>query len=138
MIRFKNHKNGFTIVEVIMAMAITALVLTPIFIMHGMILQRVKRVSTAFQSILYGKSLLYQARQKQDPDAQEFALEKHEDELDASCVYSLEKGIDQKSSLASIPGLHKEVVTVTWKEDEQKKQELLVTFVYKKPEQKKS
>jgi len=133
-----NHNGGFTLVEVIISLAITALVLTPIFIMHGMIFQRVNRGANAFDTILYCKELLIEARQKQDPDAQEFTLDKQIPYLHASCTYSLDKSIDQKSSLASLPGLHKETITINWTEQEEKKQERLITFIYKKPEQKKS
>jgi prepilin-type N-terminal cleavage/methylation domain-containing protein len=136
MIHFKNHKKGFTIVEVIIAMAITALVLTPIFVMHGMILTRVTRGSTAFDVIMQCKALLLEARQKQEPDAQEFSLEKPVVELDATRRYELDKAVDQKSSLAAMTGLHRESVVMHWTRDGQKMQERLVTFVYKKPEQK--
>ncbi len=138
MIHFKNHKNGFTLIEVVLAMAIAALVFTPIFIMLSTVIQRVDRSSRAFNYILLCKNLLYVARQKQDPDAQTFLIDKTEIDFDATLTYSLEKGVDQKSSLASLQGLHKELVKVSWTEQDKKKQEQLVTFVYKKLEQKKS
>ena len=138
MIHFKNHKNGFTLIEVIISLAITGAVLTPIFMMHEMIMTRVSRSSRAFDYILLGNNLLYEARQKQEPAAQQFTLDKTDADSGAKLTYSLEKGIDQKSSLASLQGLHKEFVAVSWTEQDQKKQERLVTFVYKKPEQKKS
>lgn len=133
---FKNH-DGFTLVEVIMALAITAVVLTPIFIMHGMIFQRVSIGSQQFDYILACKALLVEARQKQEPDAQEFTLDKSVPDLNATCTYSLDKAVDQKSPFASLPGLHRESVVISWTEDDKKKQEQLVTFIYKKPEQKK-
>ena len=138
MIHFKNHKSGFTLIEVILSLAITGVVLTPIFMMHEMILNRVWRSSKAFDSIVLCKNLLYEARQKQDPDAQTFSLKKTEIDFDASLYYSLEKSVNQKSSLASLQGLHTELVTVSWTEQGDRKQERLVTFMYKKPEQKKS
>jgi prepilin-type N-terminal cleavage/methylation domain-containing protein len=137
----KNHNNkssGFTLIETVMALAITALVLTPIFILYGSILQRVNRASIAFDMILDCKALLIDARQKQEPDAQEFTMDKPVGEFNATCKYVLDKSVDQKSSLASLPGLHRESVTIDWMEQVQKKQERLVTFIYKKPEQKKS
>ena len=136
--KVNGHKTGFTLIETVMALAITALVLTPIFIMHGAILQRVNRASIAFDMIIYSKALLVEARQKQDPDAQSFTFDTIVSEFDASCKYTLDKGVDQKSLLASLPGLHRESVTIDWSEDGKKKQERLVTFIYKKPEQKKS
>jgi len=138
MIRFKNHKNGFTLIEVIISLAITGVILTPVFMMHEMIMNRVNRSSKVFEYMLLCKNLLFSARQKQDPDAQEFSLERAEIAFDATLTYALEKGIDQKSSLASLPGLHREVVTVSWTDQDAKKQDRLVTFVYKTPPEKKS
>ena len=138
MTHFKNHNNGFTLIEVILSLAITGVMLTPIFMMHEMIMTRVWGSSKAFDCILLCKNLLYEARQQQEPDAKDFVLDKADIDFDATLTYSLEKSIDQKSSLASLVGLHKESVVVFWTEQDKKKQERLVTFVYKKPEQKKS
>lgn len=138
MIHFKNHKRGFTLIEVIISLAITGAVLTPVFMLHEMILNRVSRYSRAFDYILLCTNFLYEARQKQEPEVQQFVLDKNDVVFDAKLTYSLEKGVDQKSSLASVQGLHKELVTASWIEVDEKKQERLVTFVYKKPEQKKS
>ena len=138
MIRFKNHKSGFTLIEVILSLAITGAVLTPIFMLHEMIMIRVWGSSKAFDCIVLCKNLLYEARQKQDPEAQTFSLDTTDIGFDATLTYSLEQGMDQKSSLASLQGLHKEFVRVSWTEQDKKKQERLVTFVYKKSEQKKT
>lgn len=138
MMNSKNHNCGFTLVEVILSLAITGLVLTPIFIIHGGVLERVGRTSQAFDVIMYCKELFYEARKKQEPDAQEFTLEKGMVDFNGTRTYRLEKSINQKSSLASITGLHKESVTMTWTDLGEKKREELVTFVYKAPEQKKT
>lgn len=113
--------GGFTIVEVIISLAITALVITPIFILHGTIFQRVNLGSNAFDMILHCKALLVEARQKQEPDAQDFTMDKPVSEFNATCTYTLDKTVDQKSSLASLPGLHKESVTIDWTEDGKEK-----------------
>ena len=133
MMHFKNHKPGFTLVEVILALAITALVLTPIFIMHAMIFQRVSRSSQDFEVLMYCKNLLYEARQKQEVDTQEFTLEKGMVDFSGTRTYRLESGVDAKSSLHGIVGLHKESVTLNWTYLGEKKREQLVNFVYKNP-----
>ncbi len=138
MIRFKNHKRGFTLIEVLISLAITGVILTPIFMLHEMIMNRVNRSSKTFEYMLLCKNLLFSARQKQDPEAQDFSVEKAEIAFDATLTYTLEKGVDQKSSLASLPGLHKEVVTVSWTDLGTKKQDRLITFIYKTPPEKKS
>ena len=124
--------------EVLLALAITGIVLTPVFMMHEMIINRVWRSSAAFDYILLCSNFLYEARQKQASDAQTFSLDKNDIVFDVALHYSLEQGINQKSSLAALQGLHQELVKVSWTEQDKKKQERLVTFVYKKPEQKKS
>ena len=138
MMHFKNHKNGFTLIEVVLSLAITGAVLVPVFNIHEMLLNRVSKSSREFDYILLCNNFLYEARQKQDPQAQQFVVDKVDTTFGVSLTYSLEKGVDPKSSLAAIPGLHKEFVTASWTDVDQKKQERLVTFVYKKPEQKKS
>ena len=130
------QKCGFTLIEVMLSMMITSLVLTPVFIMHSMIMDRVTRSSRAYDYIVMCKNLLQQAHQKQDPQAQTFSFEQPGVDFDGTLTYSLEKGVDQKSSLASISGLHKEVVKISWTDLGVKKQEQLVAFVYKKPEEK--
>jgi prepilin-type N-terminal cleavage/methylation domain-containing protein len=138
MIHFKNRKNGFTLIEVIISLAIVGVILTPVFMLHEMIMNRVNRSAKEFEYMLLCKNLLFSARQKQTPQAQEFLLEKAEIDFNATLTYALEKGVNQKSSLASLVGLHREIVTVSWTDLGTKKQDRLVTFIYKTPEQKKS
>ncbi len=128
---------GFTLVEVMLAMMIAALTFTPVFMMYTAIIRRVSKSSRAYEYILLCKNFLSEARQKQEPEAQDFSLEKKEIDFDATLTYSLDKGVSQASVFKSLQGLHKETVTVSWQENGQKKQEQLVAFIYKKPEQKK-
>ncbi len=138
MIHFKNHNSsGFTLIETMLAMAIAALVFTPMLIILSTVIQRVNRYAQEFSYVLLGKNVLYEARQKQDPDAQTFSLDKPAVDFGPALSYSLEKGVDAKSSLASVQGLHRESVKISWTEQERKKHEQLITFVYKQPEQKK-
>lgn len=138
MIHSKNHKSGFTLIEVIISMTIAALVLSPILIIYGTVLQFVSRSAKEFDCMVLCKNFMWHARQKQEAGAQEFSLDTTDVEFDAKLVYSLAQGVDQKSSLAGLKGLHKEVVTISWTEQGVKKQDRVVTFIYKKPEQKKS
>ena len=88
--------------------------------------------------MLLCKNMLFSARQKQEPAAQGFSLTKQDIVFDATVTYALEKGVDQKSSLASLSGLHREVVTASWTDQGTKKQDRLITFIYKTPQEKKS
>lgn len=140
MMHFKsrNNKTGFTLVETMLAMVIVGIVLTPVFLLFGTIQQRMNKQNKQFYALLSGKQLLYEARQKQTPDAHEFTLDKKLEESGTTLKYVLQKSVDAKSSLASLDGLHKEVVTIDWPEMGQNRQEKIVAYVYKQPEQKKS
>lgn len=139
MMNFKSHsKHGFTLMETMLAMVIIGIVLTPVFILHGTIMQRMSKSSKQLYALLWGKQLLYEARQKQEANAQEFSLDKKLEESQAELKYVLNRSIEKKSSLSSSEGLHQELVTITWIEQGQKRTEKLVSYVYKTPEQKKS
>lgn len=118
-------------------MMITAMVLTPVLIIHGVIMNRIDRLSNAYDCVLLAKNIINEAHQKQQPEAQTFSLEKNEGDFDAKVTYSLAQAVDPKSSLKSLEGLHPERVTVAWTDRGEKKQMKLAAFVYKKPEQKK-
>lgn len=141
MMHFKsrNNKTGFTLVETMLAMVIVGIVLTPIFLLFGTIQQRMNKQNKQLYALLAGKQLLYEARQKQAPEAHEFTLDKKLEETGTELKYALKKSVDAKSSLlASLDGLHKEVVTIDWSEMGQKRHEKIIAYVYKQPEQKKS
>jgi prepilin-type N-terminal cleavage/methylation domain-containing protein len=139
MMHFKSRRNktGFTLVETMLAMVIVGIVLTPIFLLFGTIQQRMNKQNKQFYALLSGKQLLYEARQKQAPEAHEFALDKKLEESGTTLHYALKKSVDAKSSLVSLDGLHKEIVTIDWTEMGQKRHEQIIAYVYKQPEQKK-
>ena len=144
MMHFKNRRTlnqffpGFTLIEVMLAMMIAALTLAPVFLTYTMIIRQVNKSSRAYDYLILCKNFLSEARQKQEPEAQEFSLEKKDIDFDATLTYSLKKGVSQTSAFKALPGIHQEIVIVSWQESGQKKEEELVAFVYKKPEQKKS
>ena len=139
MMHFKNHKFGFTLIEAMLSMVIVGVVLSPLFILHGVIMQRVNRSSQQLYALLWGKQLLCEARQKQEPDAQTFTLDKKKEELSAILKYTLDNGVDAKSALSPYVGLHREIISIVWTDQQGiQKREELITYIYKQPEQKKS
>lgn len=136
MIRSKNPKRGFTLMETMLALVIVSMVLTPVFLLFSAIVQRMNRSSHRLYAVIAAEQLLFEARQGQEA-AHTFSVEKKLENSDLQLFYALTQVAEQKSSLASYKGLHKEIVTVTWMEMGKKQTEKLVTFVYKKPEQQK-
>jgi len=137
MIHFKNHKYAFTLIETLFALTIAGIALAPIFIMYATISNRVNRFAREFEMLLIGKNMFFEARKKQDPQAHEFSLERKADDSDATLKYILEQSEAKQSIFGELVGLHKEIVTISWVEDDKKKQEKLISYIYKKPEQKK-
>lgn len=133
MILFKNHK-AFTLIEAMFAIAITALVLTPLFILQSTILQQVSRASNKISRIFIAKQFMHEARQAIPLDTQKFTLEKKIDNPLTFLKYEINP-LSEKSSLAQIKNLYIEHIIITWEDGTKKKKNKLVSFIYK-PERK--
>lgn len=132
MIRFKNHNSGFTLVEVMIALAVAAIVLTPVFMLYNVMVRNVNRDSQRFNSIVSAKQVLNEAAQKQQPDTRQLSFDKKFEEFGFAAKYELQKIKDKKSSFGEIDDVYKEMVTVEWTDiNNQKRTERLVAFVYK-------
>lgn len=74
MMNFKNN-DGFTLTEVLLAVAIIGLVLTPIFITQSTLLQSVSRISRRMARVFFAKQFLIEStsvmqlkqKDKEDP-----------------------------------------------------------------------
>ncbi len=134
MIHSKNH-SAFTLIETMFAIAIAALVLTPLFILQGTMLQQVSRASNKIERIFLAQQFMYEARRAMPFDTQTFTLEKKIDTPTTFLKYEI-RPLPPQSSLAQINGLYLEYVIISWKDGIQQKQNKLVNFIYK-PERKK-
>jgi len=129
MMHFKNH-SAFTLIEAMFAIAITAIVLTPLFILQGTILQQTSRASHKIERIFLAQQFMYEAKRTMPLDTREFTLEKKIDNPTTFLKYEI-KPIPSQSSLAQINDLYIEYVTISWKDETQKKQSKIVNFIYK-------
>lgn len=133
MTNFKNH-DGFTLIEAMLAITIAALVLTPVFILQGTVLQSIMRLSHRIERLFLAQQFLYESRNIK-PEAREFSLDKKIEEPQTILKYTM-TSVPKKSQLANVPGLRIERVTVKWQDQGIERQDRLISFVYK-PEQKK-
>src|SRR5437667_9832169 len=132
MIHFKNHNGGFTLVEVMIALAVAAMVLTPIFMLYNVMVRNVNRDSQRFNSILSAKQVLNEAAQKQQPDTRQLTFDKKFEDFGFVAQYELQKIKNKKSSFNEIDDVYKETVSVEWTDiNNQKRTERLVVFSYK-------
>lgn len=127
---FKN-KAAFTLIEVLLALAIIGLVLTPIFLTQSNVLRRSSYASHLLARIFAAKKMLVENEFALAPDAQEFSQEKKIIKPATTFTYSLKK-IPETSALKKFKNVLLESVTIQWTDQQgKKKQEQLVTLVHK-------
>jgi prepilin-type N-terminal cleavage/methylation domain-containing protein len=126
-------RAGFTLIEVLLAMAIIGLVITPILMSQSMVLRNSARAVRRLTRVFAAKKILLDTEFSLAPDAQEVTSEKKIDNPPTTFTYQLKK-IPEESALKKFKNVLNE--TVSWQEERGKKkqQERLVTFLYK-PEQ---
>lgn len=137
MIVFKNknnpNKNGFTLPEVLLSLAIIALILTPIFINQAVISRNVGRASRMLARIFVAKKILLESELALAPEIQELKSEKKVDIPRTTFLYELKK-ISDTSALKNFKNVL--IESISWSDTPVKgKQDRLVTLLYK-PEQK--
>ncbi len=129
MMVFRN--KGFTLIEVLLAVAIIGLVLTPIFSIQLNVMRSNSKASQALARIFLGKQFLVENEFSLKADEQEKRIEKKIDRPPTTLIYQLSK-IPENSSLKKFKNVLLESVTMQWVDRQGKKrQEKLVTFVYK-------
>lgn len=121
---------GFTLIEVMLSMAIMGLILTPIYVLQGNVTERVYRMGSRMRSLFYAQDILYQARRAQPPAVREFSFAQKDDNEQLQAEYRL-SAISEKSALAKTEHLLKEEIKV--RDARFKRETTMVRFVYKKP-----
>src|SRR5439155_24077331 len=112
MIHSKNT-DGFTMMESIFAVAIMAMVLTPIFILQGNTLRNVANMAKRIQRLFFMTDFVQQARQAQAPTLRQFTLEKKENNPPTVLKYELGSA-EKNPAFKDIPCVLQEKVTITW------------------------
>lgn len=129
----KKVQNGFSILEVLIALSIAMLLIAPLFNLQGFIMRQTGRMSDTTRRTLAAQEFLITTRAQVPKAVYEFSQEKKVPSLDLTLTYSLQE-IDKQSSLAKQGHLYHETVTMTYQENNITKRDYLVSFVYKKPQ----
>lgn len=125
------NKSGFTLIEVLLAMAIIGLVLTPIFAIQMAVLRGNSRAKDILERIFLGKQFLIDNSFQLTSSEQEKRVEKKVDKPATTLLYELRK-IPENSPLKKFKNVLIESVLMEWVDARGKKrQERLVTFIYK-------
>ncbi len=105
---FKN-KQGFSLIEAMLAVTIVALVLTPLFVLENAIFSGVGRMAETFHRALFAQNFLYNAQRDEPVGSTSYTVERKEEKPLTMVRYTLSP-IAKRSSLASVKHLFKQQV----------------------------
>jgi prepilin-type N-terminal cleavage/methylation domain-containing protein len=130
MIHSKNH-NGFTLIEVLLALSLMAMILTPILISQNTIMSSVSYFANSLQRIMLAKNYLVSAHKNalQDKTTGPRTIENPATTL----TYAKERTTG--SMAKQYKDVYRETILIEWTEDTNKRQDTLVSFIFK-PEKK--
>jgi prepilin-type N-terminal cleavage/methylation domain-containing protein len=129
-------KKGFTLIEVLLALAIIGMVLTPILMIQSMIVRNTSKYSRLITRILQGKKFLIDSEIALTADLDQSTAEKKVFNPETSMKYEMNK-IPDGSALKKFKRIYKEAVTLQWRDQQGRHQEQIVTFIFR-PESKKT
>lgn len=131
------NKAGFTLIEVLLALAIIGIVLTPIFLIQQLVLRRSSASAQQFSRIIQAKDFLIDQQFENMQETQEASVERKITNPPTSLIFSSKK-IPENSALKKFKHIMIDSVTMQWTGAQNKKrQEKLITFMFK-PEESKS
>ncbi len=134
MIHFKNN-NGFTLLEVLVAVMIVAMIMGPLFLWQTSVMSRTYQASGELNRLFIARSFLVS---NQLPSADKQQSVKEETPNDPAMLLTYEaKKIPETSSITSFNNIVLTTVTFSWKDGKSNRTGRLVSFTYKKPESKK-
>ena len=131
------NNSGFTLIEVLLALAIIGMVLTPILLIQQIVLRRSSSSANLFSRIIQAKDFLIDQQFENIQETQEVTAEKKITNPPTTLIFNSKK-VPENSALKKFKHIKIDSVTMQWTADQNKKrQEKLVTFSFK-PEEAKS
>ncbi|HEV2916961.1 MAG TPA: prepilin-type N-terminal cleavage/methylation domain-containing protein [Candidatus Babeliales bacterium] len=128
------NRSGFTLIETLLALALIGLIIAPMMLQQGTVLDSVYRISRRLEYTYAAQQFWYEAHAQMNLHATNFSLEK---KLDDGTILTFSRGpLDSKSPLAKQKYILQERVTIAWKEFDQPRRDQLVTYVHIIPEEK--
>ncbi len=134
MMNFKNH-NGFTLIEVMIAVAIMGLLLSPLFVLQSSVMNTVSKYSQRLVRVLAGQAFFGQIQLERALNPKLDKETKKIDDPESTFEYSFDD-IDEKSKLAKFKDVGLKEVLTKWNSLEGPQEEALISFIFD-PEQEK-
>lgn len=125
---------GFTLVEVLLALAIIGIVLTPIFLINQVVLRRSSADARLFSRLIQARDFLIDQQFENMQEAQEAGGQKKITNPPTTLTFSSRK-IPENSALKKFKHVMIDSVTMQWAGERNKnRQEKLITFTFKPEE----
>ena len=106
---YSKNKQGFSLIEAMLAVTIVALVLTPMFSLETSIFNGVGRMAETFHRALFAQNFLYDAQRDEPAGSTSYTVERKEDKPLTMLKYTL-SAIPKGSSLSPIKRLFRQQV----------------------------
>ena len=123
-------KSGFTLIEAVLAVAVMALMLVPLFVLQSSKMQRSVSLSRMFDRLMQAQLFFVQASSKAPAQAHQFTLEKKVTKPETVLRFE-RKNLPDESPLKKFEGLFLEQVTFEWNQGKSKKVDAIVQYRYK-------
>jgi prepilin-type N-terminal cleavage/methylation domain-containing protein len=127
MIRSKNN-TGFTLIEVLFAMAIIGIVLTPLIINQGNLLRWVARQSAVLYRTYLGEQFMIDSYIKFEQDNRQRSITKRVEDPEITLIFRIEQASPAIKKL--FRNTYTQKVTIEWEEVGTKYSDKLVTFLF--------
>lgn len=137
MMNFKNKESGFSFVEVMIAFAIVAIMMTSIFATQGSLLATVVRRSHNLARLFFAKQFMINSAFYVPSENSTVTLEEKLDDPETFLTYTA-KPVSPESVFAKLPDLYVQKVEFRWQQEGKEQKDYLISFMFKpKPPEKK-
>lgn len=131
---FKNSSDrssqGFSLMEVLAAIAIFAIIMSPLFILQGAVYTRLVRSAQRLHRVWFAQDFLQRTHEKIKSDTTKFSADEEQSFPQTQLHYELSH-VSSDSPFASLKDLYVESVSARWRTQEEEETSQLVTFVFK-------
>lgn len=137
MMNFKNKESGFSFIEVLIAFAIVAILMTSIFATQGSLLANVVRRSHNMARLFFAQQFMINSGFAITSENITVTLEKKLDDPETFLTYTV-KPVSPESVFAKLPDLYVQKIELRWKQEGKEQKDYLISFMFKpKPPEKK-
>ena len=135
MMHSRNNQLGFTLIEVLLSLAIIGMVLTPIFLIQSLVLRRTSAGARQFTRLIAAKDFLVDQQFENIQETNTATAEQKITNPPTTLLFTSKK-LPENSALKKFKHIMVDTVTMQWTEQNKKRQENLVTFMFKPEEPK--